>query len=175
MRWVWIAAAAILGIPALLALIGAFVPRHHLARVSITLQSAPETVWTLVSDFAGTPRWRPDVKRVELEPGSAGPLRFIEHSRNGKVPFEVVSQEPPHRQVVRVVDDDQPFGGTWTWDLTPEGSGTRLTLTEAGFVKNPIFRAVGLVFFSPSATMEGYLRGLARALGESAEPPTETR
>jgi hypothetical protein len=32
---------------------------------------------------------------------------------------------------------------------------------------------VGLVFFSPTATIEGYLRGLARALGESASPATE--
>lgn len=175
MRWLWIAAAVILGIPALLALIGAFVPRNHLARVSITLQSPPDRVWSVVSDFAGTPRWRPDVKRVDLEPAGAGPLRFVEHSRNGKVPFEVVSQEPPRRQVVRIVDHDQPFGGTWTWELTREGPGTRLTITEAGFVKNPIFRAVGLVFFSPTATIEGYLRGLAGALGESAEPVTETR
>ena len=168
MRWPWIVGGVVLGIPAALALIGTFVPRDHVARVSITLKSSPERVWALISDFAGTPRWRKDVSKVELT-SSAVPVRFVEHSKQGKVPFEVVSQEPPTRQVVRVVDEGQPFGGTWTWELTPDGGGTRLVITEAGFVRNPIFRAVGLVFFSPSATIEAYLRGLAGELGESAE------
>jgi uncharacterized protein YndB with AHSA1/START domain len=169
MRWPWIAGGVVVGIPAALALIGAFVPRNHVARVGITLKSAPEKVWSMISDFAGTPRWRKDVSKVELT-SSGSPVRFTEHSKQGKVPFEVVSQEPPNRQVVRVVDDDQPFGGTWTWELSPEGGGTRLLITEAGFVKNPIFRAVGLVFFKPTATLEAYLRGLAGELGESAAP-----
>ena len=65
-------------------------------------------------------------------------MRFAEQSSMGEVPFEVVSQDPPRRQVVRVIDDDQPFGGTWTWELAPNGSGTRVTLTEDGFVKSAI-------------------------------------
>jgi uncharacterized protein YndB with AHSA1/START domain len=169
MRWPWIVGGVVVGIPAALALVGAFVPRDHVARVSLALKSSPDRVWALISDFAGTPRWRKDVSKVDLV-ASAGPVRFVEHSKQGKVPFEVVSQDPGHRQVVRIIDDDQPFGGTWTWELTPANGGTRLMITEAGFVKNPIFRAVGLVFFSPTATMEAYLRGLARQLGENAEP-----
>jgi uncharacterized protein YndB with AHSA1/START domain len=168
-KWPWIVGGVVVGIPVALALVGSLVPRNHVARVRIALKSSPERVWGLITDFAGTPRWRKDVSKIELT-SSSSPVRFVEHSKQGKVPFEVVSQEAPRRQVVRVVDDDQPFGGTWTWELAPDGSGTRLMITEAGFVKNPIFRAVGLVFFSPSATMEAYLRGLARELGETAEP-----
>lgn len=167
MRWPWIVGGVVVGIPATLALIGTFVPRDHVARVSIALKASPERVWALISDFGGTTRWRKDVSKIELVPSST-PVRFVEQSKQGKIEFEVVSQEPPRRQVVRIVDDDQPFGGTWTWELVPEGGGTRLTITEAGFVKNPIFRAVGLVFFSPSATIEAYLRGLAGELGDTA-------
>lgn len=167
MRWPWIVGGVVVGVPAALALIGTFVPRDHVARVSIVLKSSPDRVWALISDFVGTPRWRKEVSKVELVPAAA-PVRFIEHSKQGKVAFEVVSQESPRRQVLRVVDDDQPFGGTWTWELVPDAGGTRLTITEAGFVKNPIFRAVGRVFFSPSATIEAYLRGLAGELGETA-------
>ncbi len=167
MRWLWIAGGVLIGIPLVLALVGSLVPRNHVASMRVTLRAAPDRVWSLISDFGGTPRWRADVSAVEMLPGP-GPARFVERSRQGKVTFEIVSQDPPRRQVVRVVDDDQPFGGTWTWELSPEGSGTRLTITEAGFVKNPIFRAVGLVLFSPTATIKGYLEGLARELGDSA-------
>ena len=84
--------------------------------------------------------------------------------------FEVVSQHAPFRQSVRVVDDDQPFGGVWTWQLEPGDVGTRVTITEAGFIKSPIFRTMGWLFFSPTDTINDYLTALARALGESATP-----
>jgi hypothetical protein len=69
-----------------------------------------------------------------------------------------------------VVDDGLPFGGTWTWELAPAGGGTRLTITEAGFIRNPIFRLMSRLFFPPTGTMEKYLRALAAELGDSAEP-----
>jgi uncharacterized protein YndB with AHSA1/START domain len=161
----------VVGLPLLAFIVGTFVPRDHVARVAVDLQAPADRIWALVTDFAGTPKWREDVTSVRmLEPGEGGAIRFAEQSSMGEVPFEVVSQDPPRRQVVRVMDDDQPFGGTWTWELTPTGSGTRVTLTEAGFVKSAIFRAMGLLFFSPEASMTAYLRSLARALGDSAEP-----
>lgn len=160
----------VIGVPLLAYLVGLFVPRDHVASLSIDLAAPPQRVWSLVSDFENTPKWRTDITGVASTPQPDGKLRFTESSSQGEIPFEVVSQEPPHRQVVRVVDDDQPFGGTWTWDLEPSGSGTRLTITEAGFVRNPMFRAMALVFFSPTDTIDGYLRSLARALGENATP-----
>lgn len=170
MLWLWIGLGVLLSAPAALYIAGGFLPRDHTARMEITVQSPPERVWGLVSDFAGTARWRDAVTRVDLLPAAQGPLRFVEVSRQGAVTFEVVSQDPPRRQVVRVVDDDQPFGGTWTWEIEPDGAGSRLAITERGFVKSPLFRVMGKLFFPPTATMDAYLRALARELGESAEP-----
>jgi uncharacterized protein YndB with AHSA1/START domain len=170
MRWVWIGLGVLLGIPALVAIVGSLLPRDHVATVAIELRAAPERVWALVSDFTGAARWRKDISKVELLPSSGGPVRFVEHGKQGKTPFQVVSQEPPRRQVVKVVDEGQPFGGTWTWELAPAAGGTRLSITEAGFVKNPIFRVMSKLFFSPSATLETYLKALAAELGESAIP-----
>jgi hypothetical protein len=69
-----------------------------------------------------------------------------------------------------VVDDGLPFGGTWTRELAPAGGGTRLTITEDGFIRNPIFRVMSRLFFPSTGTINGYLRALATELGDSAEP-----
>lgn len=174
MIWILYGLGAIAALVALLALVGTFLPRDHVARAEITLAASPDRVWALVSDFGGATKWRSDLKSVELEPQTDGSVRWVEVSGQGRMPFELVSQNPPTQQVVRVVDDGLPFGGTWTWDLAPAGAGTRVTIEEAGFVRNPIFRAMGRVFFKPTDTMIGYLKSLAAALGDSATP-TVTR
>ena len=165
-----IAAGLLIGIPLVAALVGSLLPRDHVARMRLELRATPSEVWQLISDFRGTAEWRPDVRAVDPLPASDGRIRFLETTRQGQTPFEVVTQEPGLKQVVRVVDEGLPFGGTWTWELVPAGRGTRLTLTEAGFIRNPIFRLMGRLFFKPSATIQSYLRALARRLGEAAEP-----
>lgn len=149
---------------------GLLMPRDHVASVAIDLQAGPGQVWAIVTDFGGTSRWRPEVTAVRMQAEPGAPLRFTETSSEGDVTFELVRQDPPREQVVRVVDDDQPFGGTWTWELEPRGTGTRLTITERGFVKNPVFRVIAAIAFSPTDSLESYLRALAAELGESAEP-----
>lgn len=170
MVWLWIGLGVLIGIPVLLTVVGALLPRAHVARMRITLGSAPERVWALVSDVGGTARWRSDIARVDVVEGTGGPVRFIETSRQGKVTYEVERQTPLSLQVVRIADERLPFGGTWTWELEPEGGGTRVTLTEAGFIKHPLFRAMAKLFFDPTTTMNTYLRALARELGEEAVP-----
>jgi hypothetical protein len=59
--------------------------------------------------------------------------------------------------------------------LAREGNGTALSITEEGFIKNPLFRVLGKLFFSPTATLEQYLRDLAKALGEDATPTVVTK
>lgn len=168
--WLYIVGGALIGVPLLAALVGAMLPRNHLAQMSIHLAASPERVWSLVADFSGTARWRPEVTAVEMQPSTDGRVRFVEVSRHGRTPFEVVSQEAPASQVIRVVDDGLPFGGMWTFELVPDDAGTRLTISEAGFIKNPLFRVTSRLFFPPTVTMDSYLRALAKELGENTEP-----
>jgi uncharacterized protein YndB with AHSA1/START domain len=169
-RWMLVVLGVVIGLPLAAYGAGSFIPRNHVARLEIDLAAPPGRVWNLISDFQNTPSWRPDITRVRMDPVTAGAFRFTETSSEGDMPFEVVRQEPPNRQIVRIVDDNQPFGGTWTWRLEPQGAGTRLTISEDGFIKNPLFRLMGAFFFSPTDTIDRYLRDLAKALGEKAEP-----
>jgi hypothetical protein len=171
-RWTFILAGIIIGLLLLTYVAGIFIPRDHVAAMSIDLNKDPATIWAMISDFGNTTKWRTDISAVRMDAPVDGKVRFTESGPQGDVQFEVVSQHPPFRQSVRVVDDDQPFGGVWTWQLEPgQGSAqTRLTITEAGFIKTPIFRTMGKFFFSPTDTIESYLTALAQALGENASP-----
>jgi uncharacterized protein YndB with AHSA1/START domain len=168
--WMWVVLGTLAGLALLLVTIGSVLPRDHTSRVEMQLAAAPDRVWSLVSDLGGTARWRSDVREVRMAPAVDGRVQFIEVTAQGQTPYEIVSQEAPSRQVVRVVDAGLPFGGTWTWELTPAGSGTRLAITEHGFVRNPVFRVMSRLFFKPTATLARYQGALATALGERAEP-----
>jgi hypothetical protein len=178
-RWAFILAGIVIGLSVLTYVAGLFIPRDHVAAMSIDLNKDPSTIWSMISDFGSTAKWRTDVSAVRMDPPVDGKVRFTESGGQGSVQFEVVSQQPPFRQSVRVVDDDQPFGGVWTWQLEPLEGGsapkTRLTITEAGFIKSPIFRTMGKFFFSPTDTIESYLTALAKALGDNASPPRHVR
>ncbi|MEZ4457628.1 MAG: SRPBCC family protein [Gemmatimonadales bacterium] len=171
-RMTWL--LALLGAVVLLGLgvwvVGTMLPSGHVARMAIDLPVAPDTVWARIADVEGTPAWRSDVRSVEALPAVDGRARFVEVTGHGRTPYEVLAQEPPARQQVRVVDDGLPFGGTWTWELTPQGGGTRLQITEDGFVRSPLFRVMGRLFFPPTATMRTYLGDLSTALGATAQP-----
>ncbi len=170
-RWLVRGLLFLLSVIAAAYVAGLFIPRDHVASMSLDLKSPPARVWDVIADVATTAHWRPDVTRVEMQPQPDGKMRFTETTSQGDIQFEILRQDAPVRQVVRVVDDAQPFGGIWTWDLEPRAEGgTRLTITEAGFIKSPIFRTMGALFFSPTDTMDQYLRDLARRLGEDATP-----
>ena len=64
---------------------------------------------------------------------------------------------------MRIADPDLPFGGTWTYELKPDGGGTQLVITERGEVYNPIFRFMSRFVFSHTATMERFVASLKGA------------
>ena len=55
MTWVLIAIGGLAGLVALMALIGAFVPRQHRATSTITLRQQADSVWQVVRDISSVP------------------------------------------------------------------------------------------------------------------------
>src|SRR5215203_2646059 len=98
-----------------------------------------------------------------------------EHTTQGTSLFEVVEDRATERRVTRIADDKLPFGGRWIYELRAEGTGTRVTITEDGFIKNPVFRFLSKTVFSTTATIEKFLHDLgahvaAASVIEPAEP-----
>ncbi len=148
-----------------MALIGLALPRAHVAARRAVLAAPPGAVWAALVDLDAQPGWRRGLEKLER----LDDRRFRETSRDGAITFEVVEEQPPELRITRIADDRLPFGGRWIYELQPDGPGTRLTITEDGFIKNPVFRFLSRTVYSTSATMEAFLCDLAAHLG--AAPP----
>jgi ribosome-associated toxin RatA of RatAB toxin-antitoxin module len=144
------------------AIIGALMPRAHVASRTVRLGASPQRVYDTIADVSRYPEWRNDVTRVEVI--STSPLRWKEHGSSGVITYVLRRQAPSTALVAAIDDESLPFDGTWTYDLSPDGAGTALTITEHGEVKNPVFRFISRTFFSPTATMDRFLAALGRRL-----------
>ena len=165
MMWLLIVGAVMVGVLVAATLWGALLPREHHAQRTARIAQPPASVWAAIADPLAAASWHPDVRSVEPLPPQDGRQRWKEIGSDA-VTYELVADEPPVRRVVRIADDTLPFGGTWTYALTGDGDGTRLTITEDGEVRNPLFRFLARYAFGHGGTMESYLRALGRRFGE---------
>lgn len=159
----WIAAGIV--VIALVAVaIGWFLPVGHVASRTAALSAPPARVYALVSDVATYPAWWSDIASVEMLPPDHGRTRFRQHTSDGAIVMEVVESTPPSRLVTRIADPDQPFGGTWTWEIVSDGTGSRVTITERGEIYHPVFRVMARFVFGYTGTMERCLMALEEVL-----------
>ncbi|MFI8461504.1 SRPBCC domain-containing protein [Kitasatospora sp. NPDC085464] len=169
-RWLWIGAgagAAALAGAVLLAAdrAGRRLPVEHVTEGGLELSQPPGAVWDVLTDIDLYPAWRPGLTHVERLPAAAGGrVRWREYDRHGHTTYEVVASEAPHRLVTGIADPDLPYGGTWTYVLTPAGPGCSLTVTERGEVRLPLYRAVSHYVTGEDATVHRYLGALAHRL-----------
>ena len=164
MKWILLTLGVLVVLVALCAVIGLMLPRDHVASTTTTINAPPDSVWEALMNVADYPRWRPDVRSVDVL-SAEGAMRWREHTRQDAITFERTDAQRPTRLETRIADETLPFGGTWTWNLAPEAGATRVTITERGFVKNPIFRFMSRFVFGHHATQEDFLRALGRRFG----------
>jgi uncharacterized protein YndB with AHSA1/START domain len=165
LKWTLIAGGGLVALVVLAAIAGWFLPQDHHASRTAVLGAAPERVFEVLVDVARYPEWRTGVTKVELLADEGHGVRFREHGSNGPIVFRVEHADVPRLLRVRIDDPGQPFGGTWTHELAPDDTGTRLTITEDGEVYNPLFRFMSRFVFSQTATMEQFIKDLEQALG----------
>jgi ribosome-associated toxin RatA of RatAB toxin-antitoxin module len=164
MRWILWTMLVLLGVVGAVAIIGWLLPVGHEASRTSQFDQSPQRVYDVVADVGDYASWFEGVTRIEMLDSANGRVRFREHTTTGPVTMEVEEARPSSRFVTRIADPDQPFGGTWTFEITPDGAGTRLTITERGEIYNPIFRFMARFVFGYTGTMDGYLRSLGKKL-----------
>jgi uncharacterized protein YndB with AHSA1/START domain len=118
----------------------------------------------------GPPDWRTGVKSHGELPPENGRRRWWEEDSHGqKVTFELVEAKPAERLQVRIADKGLPFGGTWTFEMTPAAGGSELRITEDGEVYNVIFRFMARFIFGYHGSIETYLKDLGAKFGQPVE------
>lgn len=170
MKWI----LATIGVLAVLAggilIVGYTLPQNHTASRTTRLSKPPERVWQLVTDVASYPSWRTEVDSVEQLPPHNDNMMWREITRDDKLTFEAITSDAPFHFVARISDTGLPFGGNWDYRITPDGDGSRITITENGEVYNPVFRFVSKFFMGHTATIDRYLTDLSTKLGDSYAP-----
>jgi uncharacterized protein YndB with AHSA1/START domain len=150
-------------------LAGYLFPRRHSATSSMALHQPPEVVWERVRDLGATADWWPAVDSMERVERADGREAWRQTSSFGSMLLVVEASDPPRRLVTRIdVPGDAAFGGTWTYEVTAEAGGSRVRITEDGFVSNPLFRLLANTVFGLHGTMDDYLAALGRRLGGEA-------
>lgn len=164
-----------LSILALLGLGGAWLygrgqPREHFATSSITLVAPADSVWKVVRNIEQLPRWWSDVKGVRRLGGQRRESWEQNMGPAGMVRVEV-SRITPGRQMVLTVlnDEQQDWGGVWTYDVIPNASGTEVRITEEGWVDAPLVRAV-MKLRGKYRVIDSYLRSLGAYFDETVSP-----
>lgn len=173
MKWPLIIIGSLVGLVVLITIVGAMLPRDHVASMTATISAPPDKVWAALINVGDYPTWRADVQRVEIVSQPPAPLSWREHSKHGAMTLVVESFEPPRCMVGRIADKDLPFGGAWEYVLAPDSTDrtkTRVTITERGYVSNPIFRFVSRFVMGHYSTLDSYLRALGRKFGSDVTP-----
>jgi uncharacterized protein YndB with AHSA1/START domain len=164
MRWILLAVVTIVAALAVAALIGWRLPRSHRASREQVLAATPESIWVAITDAEAFPSWRTDVKTVQRLPDREGRRAWVEDGGSGKITFVVERSDAPRLLVTRIADPDLPFGGTWTYEITPVAQGAQLRITEDGEIYNPLFRFMARFIFGYEATMASYFAALETKL-----------
>lgn len=98
----------------------------------IRIAAAPEVVYQVVSTPEHLRQWWPDDADLEPVPGATGTVSFGDGAKT--VPLTVLEADPPRRFSFHwAYDAASPVPLTVTFDLVPDGAGTLLRFTEAGF------------------------------------------
>lgn len=140
MKWMAIVVVGLATLVAAIAMVGSMLPRAHTASRTLRVRRTPADVWPVITQTA----------------------------QASSVPVDVLENDPPRRLVTRVTAAERNFGGTWTILLTPTAEGSDVTVTEDGWVANPIFRFVSRYVMGHHATMDALLTSVAKTLGEDA-------
>jgi hypothetical protein len=140
MKWVVFIGGGLLVLVAAVVAVGLLLPRTHKASRTLRLTRPPADVWPVL----------------------------IQATEASDVPVDVLERDPPRRLVTRVTEKEKNFGGTWTITIAPTASGSDVTITEDGWVANPIFRFVSRFLIGHHATMDTLLKNVAKTLSAPA-------
>lgn len=143
-------------------------------RVSKQIDRSPEEVFEYISNHNNTPRWLPNVTRVDKiteGPVSIG-TRFREarstSGREGRVEIEVIEYDPPHRYSTAF--NQGGYAATSHYTLKAENSGARVDLVFVLHGRGLKALLTPVVVFAMKRHDKYQLADLKEAIEEESQP-----
>ncbi len=142
---------------------GARLPYNHSVSVTGVVAAPQDKVFALITNVAHASDWRPAVKSVSTLQPDKGRDHWVEHLDHGQfMTFLATRTEAPSRRDVLLDDPGASYGGTWIYELSPGPSPntTSLRITEAGFIKPPIYRFIMAHVIGPTSNLDQYMKDI---------------
>ena len=166
MKIVLIVLGTLVAIVVIVVVVGWSLPvKHRASRQATNLTAAPESLYATITSVEAFPTWRSKVASVARVATPTGARSYRETGDDGVILYIVDEEVPSRRLVTRIADPSLPFGGTWTFELSPSASGTTVRITEDGEVYNPVYRFMSTYLLGHHATIDTYLTDLGRKFG----------
>jgi hypothetical protein len=154
---------------------------RHEAEVSEEFPVAMQRLYAAVADVEAYPKWRADVRKVEIIEPSAqadrGKVMFIEVGRRRAKTFVVDDEVAPGhgpnglaKRVHRMVTSPgkSQFTGRWIFGFEPRGKHVAVIIIEQSEISNPMVRGAARLFYSPTKSMTQFLIDLRAHVAEKA-------
>jgi len=141
-------------------IVGALLPKTHMASRTTIIKATPEQVFALIS---GPQDWRTDLKEYKFFDEDGRHMQRETGKHGQTITYEIVQSQPPMLRKTTIADKNLPFGGSWTWSIQQQSDGCAVTITEDGEVYNPVFRFVSRFILGYTRTIDNYLAMLGHA------------
>lgn len=150
--------------------VGLFLPKTKSAQRVVEFNAVPEEIWRIVTEIEQQPRWRTDLKKVEILERTPEYEVWTEYSASGapltfktqkKRPFDCYEMEIARATV---------FSGRRIIKLDGLNIDvTRVTIVEQAEIKNPFMRVLAHLSFDFGRTLDRYVKDLAVELTRKQE------
>jgi uncharacterized protein YndB with AHSA1/START domain len=167
LRRVGYACATLAGLAGGLTVAGVLLPAEHESVERTLVDRPPETVWRVLIDLDGMPRWRSDLTALERLPDLDGRPAWREIGGGRARVMRLATAEPPRRLVIERTVDGHPGLPVRTVELVSTARGTLVTVSERGRVGNPLGRVLVRLRVRRGA-LDRFLHDLDRRLGGGA-------
>ena len=168
MKWMLYTVAFIALVIGVTFLVGYALPARTTISRSINLQQTPEAVFAVLADVRRMAEWNRNTEKVEMLPPVGGKEATKQSFKGGIVMIIITAESTPPRHLVRTLGDtNTPFVGSWTYEISPTDTGSKVVLTEVAKFNNPLFRVMTRIF-GQTKYMDEHLEDLARQFGETA-------
>jgi uncharacterized protein YndB with AHSA1/START domain len=121
-------------------LIGYALPARTTISRSIYLQQTPEAIFAVLADVRRMAEWNRNTEKIEMLPSVGGKEATKQSFKGGMVMTIITTEsEPPHHLVRTLGDENGPFVGSWTYEISPVAAGSKIVLTEVAESKTRFF------------------------------------